>query len=263
MKTLEPTHVLRKIVDAKRQRVRELEKRVPAPIVRKMASLAPDVPSFRRAFESGAKTNVIAEVKKASPSAGVLIDPLEVERLVSIYAKAGASAISVVTEEDFFHGNLGWVRTAGSVSGLPVLRKDFVFDEYQVMETRAAGASALLLIVAMLESAELAQLLGVAEDLGLDAVVEVHDEQELDEALSAGARIVGVNNRDLKTFEVRLETAERLGALIPGDVTFIAESGIRSRADVERLAAAGARGFLVGEQLLRASDPGKALRDLL
>jgi indole-3-glycerol phosphate synthase len=263
VKALEPTHVLRKIVEAKRRRVSDLQKRVPEPIVRKMASVAPEVRSFRRVFDSPNHTHVIAEVKKASPSAGVLIDPLDVDGLASSYANAGAAALSVVTEEDFFEGNLGWVQRAGRAAGLPVLRKDFVFDEYQVFETRASGASAILLIVAMLEPAELTGLLSVAEACGLDAVVEVHDEAELDEALAAGSRIVGVNNRDLKTFEVRLETSERLGALIPDGVVFIAESGIRTRSDVERLAAAGARGFLVGERLLRASDPAEALRELL
>lgn len=263
MKTLEPTHVLRRIVESKSRRVSDSEKRVPEPIVRKMAAMASDVPSFRAALESRGRTHVIAEVKKASPSAGVLIDPLDVDRLAATYASAGASAISVVTEEDFFAGNLGWVRSAGQAAGLPVLRKDFVFDPYQVLETRAAGASAILLIVALLDPVELGRLLAVAHDSGLDSVVEVHDESELDEALGAGARIVGVNNRDLKTFDVRLETSERLGALIPDDVIFIAESGIRTRDDIRRLAAAGARGFLVGEHLLRSPDPGQALRDLL
>jgi len=263
VKQLEPTHVLRKIVEAKRHRVADQEKRVPEPIVRKMASVAGEVPSFQNAFASEGRTHVIAEIKKASPSAGVLIERLDVDGLASTYASAGAAAVSVVTEEDFFDGNLGWVQWAGRASGLPVLRKDFVFDEYQIFETRAAGASAILLIVAMLECEELTRLLSVAHDLGLDAVVEVHDEAELAEALKAGSRIVGVNNRDLKTFDVQLETSETLGALIPEDVLFIAESGIRTRSDIERLAAAGARGFLVGEQLLRAADPAGALKELL
>jgi indole-3-glycerol phosphate synthase len=165
----------------------------------------------------------------------------------------------VVTEERFFAGNLGWVRIARETSGLPVLRKDFLFDPYQIAETRAAGASAVLLIVAMLDPAELSQLMTSAGQVGLDVLVEVHDEAELDEALKAGAGIIGVNNRNLKTFEVDLETSLRLGERIPGDVLFVAESGIRDRADIARLQAAGADAFLIGESLVRSEDPGRVL----
>lgn len=263
MKRLEQTHVLARILEAKRKRVEDAHLRVPDAIVRKMASTAGDAPSFRRALEAPGRTRVIAEIKKASPSAGVLIESLDVSALASSYAAAGASAISVVTEEDFFGGNLGWISLAAKASGLPILRKDFIFDSYQLAETRAAGASAVLLIVAMLQPDELGQLVQSAVELGLDALVEVHDESELGEALDAGASIVGVNNRDLKTFDVDIETAMRLGERIPGNVLFVAESGIHKRSDIERLSGAGADAFLIGERLVRAADPETALKELL
>jgi len=263
MKTLDSTHVLTQIVEAKRQRIANLKLRVPEVIVRKMASVAGPVPSFRAALDATNKTTIIAEIKKASPSKGVLVDSLDVEQMAKIYREAGASAISVVTEEDYFQGDLGWIRLAANGSGLPVLRKDFLFETYQLWESRAAGASAILLIAAMLQPAELSELLETAREFQLDALVEVHDEEELSEALDAGASIIGVNNRNLKTFDVSLDTSIRLGAQIPEDRIFVAESGIHNRKDVEQLSGAGAVAFLVGEFLLKTSDPGGALRSRL
>lgn len=259
MKTLAPDHVLHRLVDASRQRLERLRLRVPEAIVGKMASVAPDVPSFREAISPGSSVRIIAEIKKASPSAGVLAPTLDVAAVGRAYRDAGACAISVVTEETFFQGSVGWVKEALTASGLPILRKDFLFDSYQIAETRAAGASAVLFIVAMLEPEELRHLLEVAAGYGLDALVEVHDEGELEEALAAGATIIGVNNRNLKTFEVDLETSLRLGARMPDSVLFVAESGIRERADLERLREAGAHAFLIGESLIRSEDPGRAL----
>ncbi len=263
MKQLAETHVLARILEAKRKRVEDAQLRVPEAIVRKMASTADPVPSFRMALKADTGTHIIAEIKKASPSAGVLINDLDVAALAGTYARAGASAISVVTEEDFFQGSLAWVGLAARSSGLPVLRKDFVFDFYQLAETRAAGASAILLIVAMLEPDEIRDLLEACADFGIDALVEVHDEAELGEALRAGASIVGVNNRDLKSFEVSIETGMRLGGHIPDGVLFVAESGIHQKSDVVQLADAGADAFLVGEKLVRSKDPGAALKELL
>ena len=262
MKTLERTHILSRILDAKRKRFEELRMRVPEAIVRKMASVAQPRPSFREALAAPGRTRIIAEVKKASPSAGVLIDDLDVGVVAKAYRDAGAAAVSVVTEEDFFLGNLGWVRVAADSSDLPVLRKDFLFDSYQVAETRAGGASAVLLITAMLGADQLRTLIRTAGDFDLDALVEVHDETELDEAIAAGATIIGVNNRNLKTFEVDLETSIRLGEKIPDDVLFVAESGIRSLEDIGRLARAGADAVLVGERLIASGDPGRALGEL-
>jgi indole-3-glycerol phosphate synthase len=236
--------------------------RVPVPIVKRMAETAKAVPSFREALANQQRVRIIAEVKKASPSKGVLKADLDPAEQAQTYAQAGACAISVVTEEDFFQGDLSWVGKIAEASRLPVLRKDFVYDSFQVYETRAAGASAILLIVAMLEPAELKDLLGLAKQLKLDVLVEVHDETELGEALEAGASIIGVNNRDLKTFNVDIQTSIRLAQLIPDDRPFVVESGIHNKADVECLLGAGADAFLIGEHLLTSSDPAAAIRGL-
>jgi indole-3-glycerol phosphate synthase len=186
-----------------------------------------------------------------------------VDELARQYKTAGAVAISVVTEEDYFLGDLSWVGQTRKASGLPVLRKDFVFDEFQIYETRGAGASAILLIAAMLKPAQLKDLHDLATKVGLDVLVEVHDETELGEALEAGARIIGVNNRDLKTFKVDVDTSLRLSKLIPDDRLFVVESGIHSKTDIEPLIEAGADAFLIGEHLVTSNDPVSALRGLL
>lgn len=263
MKQLDRSHILTRIVEAKQKRLYDLKMRVPEPIVKRMAETAKPAPSFRAALEGPGRVRIIAEVKKASPSKGVLKADLDPGRQAAAYAEAGAVAISVVTEEDFFQGDLGWVRPISAASQLPVLRKDFVYDPFQVYETRAGGASAILLIVAMLEPRELKSLLTLAADLKLDTLVEVHDETELDEALEAGAAIIGVNNRDLKTFNVDLQTAVRLSARIPDDRLFVVESGIHDKRDVDLLLGSGADAFLVGEHFLTAADPGAAIRGLL
>ncbi len=263
MKTLESTHILAQIVEAKRKRLQDARLRVPEAIVRRMAETVPAAPSFHDALLTPRRVRIIAELKKASPSRGVLSESLDIEKTAHVYARAGAVAISVVTEEDFFQGDLAWLNKARKSSGLPVLRKDFVFDPFQVYETRGAGASAILLIVAMLDPAQLKDLLAVAESVKLDALVEVHDENELDEALGAGATIIGVNNRNLKTFEVDLQTSYRLAKLIPEDRLLVVESGIHNREDVNGLVDAGADAFLVGEYFVTSDDPASALRGLL
>jgi indole-3-glycerol phosphate synthase len=262
MKVLESTHILTRIVDAKRQRLERTRMRVPEAVVKHFASRAAQVPSFRESLQTLKRVRVIAEVKKASPSKGVFTPNFSVQALVDSYAEAGASAISVVTEEDFFHGNLGWIAEIREKCTLPVLRKDFVFDPYQIYETRNAKASAVLLIVAMLRPEELRRFVSLAREVGLDALVEVHDEIELREALDAGAEIIGVNNRNLKTFEVDIQTSHRLAKLIPGECTFVVESGIRNRADVDALLEAGADAFLIGETLIVSKDPAATLRGL-
>jgi len=262
MKHLDRTHILTRIIEAKQKRLQAAYLRVPEPVVRRMAETAKTVPSFREALESSQRVRIIAEVKKASPSKGVLIADLDPQTQAAIYAKAGACAISAVTEEDFFQGDLGWVGKIRDASDLPVLRKDFVFDAFQVYETRAAGASAILFITAMLEPAELKDLIALAGELKLDSLVEVHDETELGEALEAGAPIIGVNNRDLKTFDVDLQTSLRLSKRIPDDRLFVVESGIHSKDDIELLLNAGADAFLIGEHFLTASDPAAAIRGL-
>jgi indole-3-glycerol phosphate synthase len=263
MKVLESTHILTKLVEAKRERLRRAKMRVPEAIAKQMAKVAPAVPSFKSALESPQNIRIIAEVKKASPSKGVLAKDLKVEELALQYRNAGASAISVVTEEDYFQGDLSWVGQIRTVSGLPVLRKDFVFDPFQIYETRGAGASAILLIAAMLKPDELRMLHTLARETGLDVLVEVHDEAELSEAIEAGAEIIGVNNRDLKTFKVDLHTSLRLARQIPDDRLFVVESGIDSRDSMDRLLEEGADAFLIGEYFVKSDDPSAALRGLL
>ena len=263
MKALGSTHILSRIVAAKRQRVERTRMRVPEAVVKHFAFKAPAAPSLREALQNARPVRVIAEVKKASPSKGVFKQSFSVSDLVDSYTSAGASAISVVTEEDFFQGSLAWIAEIRERSLLPVLRKDFVFDPYQIYETRNAKASAILLIVAMLQPEELRSFVSLSKEVGLDALVEVHDEVELGEALEAGAEIIGVNNRNLKTFEVDIQTSHRLAKLIPDDRIFVVESGIRDRADIESLQAAGADAFLIGETLIVSENPSETLRGLL
>lgn len=205
---------------------------------------------------------LIAEIKKASPSRGAIrpdLDPVETARL---YAANGAAAISVLTERDFFHGDPSYLRAVREAVSLPLLRKDFLVDPDQVFESRALGADAILLIAAILSDGELETLLGLAGDLGLGCLVEVHDEAELARALAAGARLIGINNRDLSTFRTDLEVTRRLAGRVPPECTVVAESGIFTREDVERVGAWGAHAVLVGEALVREADVGAKVREL-
>jgi indole-3-glycerol phosphate synthase len=207
---------------------------------------------------------VIAEFKRASPSKGDIQRQAEPAGIARIFEQNGAIAISVLTEGDFFRGSLADLKAVKAAVHIPVLRKDFIIDEYQVFETAAAGADALLLIVAALDDEQLASLRRLAEDeLQMDALVEVHTTDEMQRAVACGAMLIGVNNRDLRTFDVSLNVAEACLALAPADAVLISESGLRENADLQRLRAAGFHGFLIGEALMRAKDPGKALRALL
>ena len=202
---------------------------------------------------------IIAEIKKASPSKGVLREDFQPGALAREYEENGAAAISVLTDGPFFQGSMADLRAARQAVRLPALRKDFTLNEYHVVEAAANGADAILLIAAILEEKQIRDLRELAGGWGVAALVEVHDERELKTALDAGADIVGVNNRNLKTFEVTLETSLRLGDNIPAGVLKISESGIHSREDIRRLAGAGFRAFLVGEYLLKSASPGAAL----
>jgi indole-3-glycerol phosphate synthase len=206
---------------------------------------------------------LIGEVKRASPSKGPLRPDLDAAALAAEYEANGAAAVSVLTDQRFFGGSLDDLRAAQQATGLPVLRKDFVLDPYQVYETRAVGADALLLIVAALDDETLLQLHSLARVLGMAALVEVHDEAELRRALAIRPAIVGVNNRDLRTFAVDLSMTARLRPLVPGEIVFVSESGIQTRADVQRLAALDVDAMLVGEALMRARDPGRRVRELV
>ena len=220
---------------------------------------------FRRALESASKNGVavIAELKKASPSRGVIRTEFDAEKLARELETAGAAALSVLTDSEFFQGSLENLQRASASVRLPCLRKDFIVDEFQIVEARANGADAVLLIVAALSQAELGRLAKSASQWGLDVLCEVHDREELGRALDAGCDLIGVNNRDLRTFKVDLETAIRLSEFIPKRTLRVAESGIHSGADIARLRAAGYQAFLIGESLMAAESPGRALRTLL
>ena len=218
-----------------------------------------------RALESDLhRPKIIAEFKRRSPSAGIIRDDLTVNEIVRCYERGGACAISIVTDEEYFGGSIADLCTARSSTNLPLLRKDFIIDPIQIFEAAIAGADAVLLIVAALDDASLKELRSLAEDeLRLDARVEVHTTEELRRALNAGARIIGVNNRDLRTFQTSLKTSERLIAEVPPDRILISESGLQSADSLLRLRKVGFRGFLVGEALMRAPEPDAALRNLI
>jgi indole-3-glycerol phosphate synthase len=224
---------------------------------------APRVRPFAAALTRPGTISVIAEHKRRSPSRGKIREDLAPADVARRYEAAGASALSVLTDEPFFGGSLAHLTEARSATGLPALRKDFILDPWQIREARAAGADAVLLIVAALEDAELRELLGEARAVSVDALVEVHERAELECALAAGARLVGVNNRNLRTLAVSLETSLRLADAIPDDVVAVAESGIKSGLDLKRLRDAGFDACLVGEHLMASPDPGEALRRLL
>jgi len=216
---------------------------------------------FRAALQAQPRT-IVAEVKKASPSKGVMRADFDPVQIATGYARHGAAAISVLTEERYFQGHLDFLAAIRAVVEVPLLRKDFLFDPYQLYEARAYGADAVLLIVAMLADAQLHELLWLADELNLAPLVEVHDRIELTRAIAAGARILGINNRDLRTFHTTLATTEELVRLVPSDALVIAESGIETLADIQRLERAGVGAFLIGETLMRASDPGAKLVEL-
>jgi indole-3-glycerol phosphate synthase len=222
--------------------------------------------SFERALRS-TPLGIIAEVKRASPSKGPIAAGIDARAVATDYIAAGASAISVLTDGPFFSGSLADLEAVAEVAHVgnephPVLRKDFLVDPYQVIEARAAGADAVLLIVSLLPGASLGEMLNEVHSLGMQALVEVHDEVDLDAALTAGAQVIGINNRDLRSFKVDLATTERLAPCIPRDRTVVAESGIHGRDDARRLAVAGAHALLVGESLMLADDRAAAIREL-
>jgi indole-3-glycerol phosphate synthase len=220
----------------------------------------------RRGFAAhlrGDRRRIVAEVKRASPSKGLIRPDFDAVTIAEAYAANGASAISVLTEERFFQGSLGHLERIRSAVGLPLLRKDFMLDPYQLVEAKSFGADAVLFIAAVLGGSHLRELREQASELSLDSLVEVHTEEELEAALSAGAQAVGINNRDLKTFEVSLSTTERLAPLIPSFIPGVCESGIDSLAQIRRIEGLGIHVFLIGESLMRAADPGRKLKELL
>jgi indole-3-glycerol phosphate synthase len=251
--------ILRRIIERKRHRLAEAIGRVGRGEMKSRAADSPPSRDFAGALRGG-PVRVIAEMKRRSPSRGLIREDFDVVSLAAAYGAGGADALSILTEEDFFEGSLEYVREVRSRTPLPILRKDFLFDPYQIYEAREAGADAVLLIVAALGQSELCELTALASELGLSALVEVHTEEELERALKSEADLIGINNRDLNTFEVRLETAEELAGRVPAGRLIVAESGIHGPADVRRLAGAGIDAFLIGEHFMRAPDIPAAVR---
>ncbi|MEQ8677521.1 MAG: indole-3-glycerol phosphate synthase TrpC [Aggregatilineales bacterium] len=242
--------ILDKILARKVEEVTEAQQAIALSRVRAEAEVALPARGFESALRQDT-VSLIAEVKKASPSKGVLIENFDPAQLGIIYAENGAAAISVLTDVDFFQGKLDYLRHVRAAVNVPVLRKDFIIDSYQVYEGRAAGADAILLIVAALEDQHMAGLHAQIVELGMSALVEVHNEAEMERALKLGATLIGINNRDLKTFEVDLNTSARVASIVPDNVTLVAESGIRDAEDVVHMGKIGAHAVLVGESLVR------------
>lgn len=260
--------ILSRILDRKREELAVAKAERPVGKLVAAASVAAPARGLERALRRpvGAPVRAIAEIKRASPSAGPIRPGADPAAIAREYASAGAAAISVLTDRDFFDGDLGFlgaVRAADGLDAVPLLRKDFLIDDYQVVEARAAGADAVLLIVAALDDGALRELHAAARQLGMDALVEVHDEREAERAVAAGATLIGVNHRDLATFAMDMELTARLAGRVPPGTVLVGESGIKTRDDVVRLGAAGAHAVLVGETLMRAPSPGAALRELL
>lgn len=258
--------ILDRIVEAKAVRLEAAKRRASLHELIESAVEGTSARVFRSLAEAlgrNNRVNIIAEIKQSSPSRGMIRGDFNPVGIAESYAGAGAAALSVLAEEDFFGGSLDHLKAIRSRVALPLLRKDFIFDEYQLYESVLAGADAVLLIVAILEDELLASLIKLAGKLGLDALVEVHSADEMDRAIQTGAAIIGVNNRDLSTFAVDLETSINLARLAPEGAVLVSESGIRSGSDIRRLKSAGFKAVLVGEHLMSAIDPGVALGQLI
>jgi indole-3-glycerol phosphate synthase len=254
--------VLDRIIAGRRVAIAHRKKSVPETVLRYGVKQAQPVRDFAAALSKDS-LNVIAELKKASPSRGLIRAEFDPIALAKEFEAAGAAALSVLTEEDFFQGNLKYMKDARAAVSLPVLRKDFIVDPWQVWEARATNADSFLLIVAGLGDEVLAELLSLGRELGMEPLVEVHTREELTRAIAAGARIIGVNNRNLQTLEVRVETSRELINLVPEECIAVCESGLRSRDDLVRFRAAGFDAFLIGEHLMSQPDPGVALGTFL
>lgn len=257
--------ILQRILARKAEEIAERSQRLSLADLRRQAETAPQIrPFVDRLRETMARSDpaVIAEIKRASPSKGLLRDPFQPAEIARSYAAAGASCLSVLTDRDFFQGSERYLQEARAACALPVLRKDFIIDPYQVYEARAIDADCILLIVAALTDAVLHELAQLADELGMAVLVEVHDAAELDRALALNTPLLGINNRNLRTFETRLDTTLDLLSRIPPDRTVVTESGIHTPADVSMMREQGVHAFLVGEAFMRAADPGAKLAEL-
>ncbi|MGA2090563.1 MAG: indole-3-glycerol phosphate synthase TrpC [Endomicrobiales bacterium] len=255
-------NILNDIISRTKETLVVKQKDVPITQVRENLEKRTGYRNFRHAVARHTTVNIIAELKKSSPSAGTLRADFDPASLARTYAANGASAISVLTEEHYFNGSLEHLGIVRQNVPLPLLRKDFIIDPYQIYESAAAGADAILLIAALLSADELRMFIKTAANVRLDCLVEVHDEADLSRAIAAGAVIIGINNRDLNTFLVDLETTARLLPLMPREAIVVMESGITTKTDIDRFKTKGVSAFLVGGTLMRSEDPGKTLREL-
>lgn len=255
--------ILDAIVEKKRESLKRAKNANSIDALKKRITDAEDARGFHAAIRDRKGVSVIAEIKAKSPSAGVIAQSFTPESVAEVYQGGGACALSVLTEEDYFGGSLDVLSRARKRVTIPILRKDFIFDPYQLYEARAAGADAVLLIAAILDRDTLINLMEQSHDIGLDCLVEVHTESERESALTAGARLVGINNRDLNTFITDLSTTERIMTDMPEDITVISASGVSSGDDVRRLVGAGVKGVLVGESLMRSNDIETKLTELI
>jgi indole-3-glycerol phosphate synthase len=254
--------ILQKIVENRREEVARQKEILPIRELRQMLADRPQTHDFEAAIRNR-DCAVIAEVKRSSPSKGRIREDFDPIGIAGLYEENGAAAISILTERKFFEGQAAHIPQIRKSVRLPLLRKDFIVDPYQINETRVLGADALLFIARLLEAGELRDFIGLASELGLAALVEVHDEKDVEKAISSGARIVGINNRDLATFRTDLAVSIGLAHRIPKGITVVSESGISSRGDIETLMSAGIHAVLVGESLMREQNIGKKLRELL
>ena len=255
--------ILDDIVDYKREELALQKQQVSLGQLQDMPLFHSQPPDLFQTLSTWNGRTIIAEIKKASPSKGVIRQDFDPLALARSYESSGAAAISVLTEQKFFQGSLEYLKQIRQQLALPLLRKDFIFDDYQVYEARAYGASAILFIVAILEDAQLHDLIHLTRTLGIDCLVEVHDEAECERALAQDVSLLGINNRDLRTFHTTIETTERLVQGLPSDVLVVSESGLSTRHQLDRLEAQGVRAFLIGETFMAAPDPGEPLRSLL
>jgi len=255
--------ILDEILAHKRKEVARRKEVLPLEAVKLRLGEAPALGDFKEAISRPGKINLIAEIKKVSPSAGLIKADFEPAKIARIYAAAGASAISVLTDEKFFQGILAHLKEAKAAATLPILAKDFFIDEYQIYEARTFGADAFLVIARALSQDEIKNFLKIGESLGMAALVEVHDEEELTKAVGSGAEIIGINNRDLATFKVNLKITLRLAPFIPEEKILVSESGIKSREDVELLKEAGVNAVLIGEALLKEAEIKKAIKKIM
>jgi indole-3-glycerol phosphate synthase len=255
--------ILDEIVHNKRREVEDGKRRRPRTEIERQLACVSGARDFLGALRAKARPAVIAECKRASPSRGLIRDPYDPVAIARSYEANGAAAISVLTDEKYFQGSLADLTAVRNAVSLPVLRKDFIIDEYQIFEARAAGADVILLIAAILGAAQMRDLIEVVRTLGMQALVEVHDEREIERAAAANTGVIGVNNRNLDTLEVDLRTTGRLMPLLPPDALVVSESGIKSREDIAYLREVGVGAVLVGERFMSAPDPGRALAELI